>query len=442
MRELKKGYARFFHGGWANHPITEIRPYDSISNDVFGGLFALGEPGAYGDGTYYYMDVPIEKILTNFEMVHGEESEAAIAALHEIMGPFESEEDFEIAYTAAIEDRPDKVPEEDLMQVFDEPSWAEAEWAAQRVRGQVAYLMGYQAVSMFDENGSSWLVLPGVEVHQVPRENPASPALKESQKQTKRLSTKHAKARRERTPLQEIRARELKKIKRQDYYKVLATVKESVELERKGVYKITDPMGVLDDFLFNVLARQIEWSMEDIAQSGFPFLCYGLFEVTAPVRDSVRATYFGRTDHVRISAPRKLANRPRVYGEDFVLIPKKHNENLATRFTEPRFRWTIAHELGHRLHRKFESYIDVEMALEVFESKDKGAFVSRYARKNVSEMIAEAFACYIMPNYYLNKRKVSATRVYNCLKNFSKYIKVPTESPKKRLLEMTRVNPL
>lgn len=303
---------------------------------------------------------------------------------------------------------------------------------------------GHHRVSLAIRRGARFIeaLLLGVEAHPAPRENPASPALKESQKQTKRLSTKHAKARRERTPLQEIRARELKKIKRQDYYKVLATVKESVELERKGVYKITDPMGVLDDFLFNVLARQIEWSMEDIAQSGFPFLCYGLFEVTVPVRDSVRATYFGRTDHVRISAPRKLANRPRVYGEDFVLIPKKHNENLATRFTEPRFRWTIAHELGHRLHRKFESYIDVEMALEVFESKDKGAFVSRYARKNVSEMIAEAFACYIMPNYYLNSRKVSATRVYNCLKNFSKYIKVPTESPKKRLLEMTRVNPL
>jgi hypothetical protein len=243
MRELKKGYARFFHGGWANHPITEIRPYDSISNDVFGGLFALSEPGPYGDGTYYYMDVPIEKILTNFEMVHGEESEAAIAALHEIMGPFESEEDFEIAYTAAIEDRPDKVPEEDLMQVFDEPSWAEAEWAAQRVRGQVAYLMGYQAVSMFDENGSSWLVLPGVEVHQVPRENPASPALKESQKQTKRLSTKHAKARRERTPLQEIRARELKKNKKTRLLQSISYCKRVCRVRTKRCLQNNRPYG-------------------------------------------------------------------------------------------------------------------------------------------------------------------------------------------------------
>lgn len=40
----------------------------------------------------------------------------------------------------------------------------EASWKAQRLRGEVAKDLGYQAVETSDEHGTSYLVLPGASI--------------------------------------------------------------------------------------------------------------------------------------------------------------------------------------------------------------------------------------------------------------------------------------
>jgi hypothetical protein len=212
--------------------------------------------------------------------------------------------------------------------------------------------------------------------------------------------------------------------------------------ESLGTYRIVDNEGLLDDFLAAVLARQIEWSFEDVSGSNFGFLCYGDFLVSVPARNEVRGTYSPSTDTIKVSAPSPLLEKSVVYGDSFVLLPKdKINENLAARFTNPRFRWTIVHELGHRLHHQRQDIVDMRAARIIFRNAPKGAFVSSYAKTHVHEMIAEAFACYIMPNYYLIKRGLPEERVYRALKVFQEYIKIPLDSADERLSQMIRVNP-
>jgi hypothetical protein len=40
----------------------------------------------------------------------------------------------------------------------------EAGWEAHRIRGQLAKALGYAAVEMSDEHGTTWLVLPGAQI--------------------------------------------------------------------------------------------------------------------------------------------------------------------------------------------------------------------------------------------------------------------------------------
>lgn len=233
---------------------------------------------------------------------------------------------------------------------------------------------------------------------------------------------------------------ELRKKRRQSKH-LLQGSPEAKALSESGSYQIEDTLGVLDDFLSGVLSRQIEWSFEDVSQSGFDFLCYGIFKIKTPRKDTVRGSYNAKLDQIAVSAPEALVNRLTVYGDSFVLVPPEETENLAARFTNPRFRWTLVHELGHRLHYRFGSHIDMKKARQVYVEGKKGAFVSKYAKTNPHEMIAEAFACYVMPNYYLIKRGLPPETVYRALRYFQKYMKVPLASADERLAQMIRVNP-
>lgn len=220
-----------------------------------------------------------------------------------------------------------------------------------------------------------------------------------------------------------------------------ADSEEVQPLREAGSYRIQDKLGILDDFLSGVLARQIDWAFEDVSQSGFDFLCYGVFNVKTPKKDTVRGSYNVKLDQISVSAPEALIGRPTVYGESFVIIPPEESENLAARFTNPRFRWTLVHELGHRLHYRFGSHINMRKAREVYVDGKKGAFVSKYAKTNPHEMVAEAFACYVMPNYYLYNRGLPPDTIYRALRYFQKYMKVPLASAEERLEQMVRVNP-
>lgn len=48
---------------------------------------------------------------------------------------------------------------EDEPELFGAEDAAEAGWEAQRIRGQIALALGYRAVEMRDEHGTSWLLV-------------------------------------------------------------------------------------------------------------------------------------------------------------------------------------------------------------------------------------------------------------------------------------------
>ena len=157
------GYVRLYHGG--NTGLAEIR--DGGPGNIFNGLFASksrGYAASHGDGSLYRMDLPESKILTQWALDYDIDPEATAHALRREM-PWLSDEDFDLAFEAVIEDKVDRVDADDLMRVFREDSVGEASWEAQRIRGAVAKELGYMAVEMSDEHGISYLVLPGVGVH-------------------------------------------------------------------------------------------------------------------------------------------------------------------------------------------------------------------------------------------------------------------------------------
>ena len=52
----------------------------------------------------------------------------------------------------------------DVLAAFAEEDMADADWLAQKIRGKVAASLGFKAVEMQDEHGTSYLVLPSTPI--------------------------------------------------------------------------------------------------------------------------------------------------------------------------------------------------------------------------------------------------------------------------------------
>jgi hypothetical protein len=149
-----------YHGG--NIGLEEIKGGVSPGN-IFGGIFGSQDrrvAASHGDGSVYRMDVPKEEILSQ-EMLNSMDSLELTGVLKKAM-PWLKNEDVDDAFRAVIEDKAHKIDEDSLMRIFRESSPGEAGWEAQRIRGEVARLLGKRTVEMADEHGVSYLVLPGV----------------------------------------------------------------------------------------------------------------------------------------------------------------------------------------------------------------------------------------------------------------------------------------
>jgi len=151
---------RLYHGG--NTGLEEIKGGVSPGN-IFGGLFGSQDrrvAASHGDGSVYRMDIPNEAILSQ-QMLDSMDPVNLSDVLKKAM-PWLKSEDIDDAFRAVIEDKAHKIDDGSLMRIFRESSPGEAGWEAQRIRGEVARLLGKRAVEMADEHGVSYLVLPGV----------------------------------------------------------------------------------------------------------------------------------------------------------------------------------------------------------------------------------------------------------------------------------------
>lgn len=149
-----------YHGTYEDAPF-EILPYSPGAVD-FGGIFAsYNHDVAASHGKHVFeMDVPDELILGSYHLIYEIEWEKTLEAFEKIFGRMLSDEESDMLWDAVI--REDDVDEEALCALLDAADFAEARWECQRIRGQIARHLGFQAVELEDEHGTSFLVLPGV----------------------------------------------------------------------------------------------------------------------------------------------------------------------------------------------------------------------------------------------------------------------------------------
>lgn len=152
---------KLYHGG-------EIELVED--SGLFRGVFASArDEAARSHGRLHYVDIDDAHILTNYALNYELEHDAVKAAFRAVCKEEGVDPDSEIAWAAVVED--EDVFDMDACEVLEafepamigEESVGMAGWVAQRMRGQVARKLGYQAVEMNDEHGTSYLVLPGVE---------------------------------------------------------------------------------------------------------------------------------------------------------------------------------------------------------------------------------------------------------------------------------------
>jgi hypothetical protein len=156
----------------------------------FDGVFAGPRAGMYGDFTHAFV-VPKAKILRHYDLKYDvpyEDYQKAVRAVH----PEWDDEQIERAFDYVTEDKNiiDQDPE-DYADLFKGDS-ATASNLAQGLRGAVARNLGYDAVEMLDETGTSLQILSGARSMPLPKDmtfDDATREIYESLKNPNNLST-------------------------------------------------------------------------------------------------------------------------------------------------------------------------------------------------------------------------------------------------------------
>lgn len=140
-----------YHGSHESD-LTVVR-----DDGVFGGVFASAErrvAESHGDHVYS-IEIDDDAICTTQHLNYHADVDAISAAIAaEGHNP-----DDEMIWSAVVDDNDSLVWER-----VEASDAAELSWELQRVRGRVAAALGFSAVEMSDEHGTSYLVLPGAEL--------------------------------------------------------------------------------------------------------------------------------------------------------------------------------------------------------------------------------------------------------------------------------------
>lgn len=144
-----------YHGSPTSSP---IRVDD---RGVFGGLFASAdETAALSHGDYLHrIDMPAGKIADS-QMLDVPDVRNR---LEDRLGKL-TDDEYDAVHNAVVRDEGlygSGVNEDRIKDLFAASDLGEAGWQAQRIRGDIAKDLGYSAVKMSDEHGTSYLILPG-----------------------------------------------------------------------------------------------------------------------------------------------------------------------------------------------------------------------------------------------------------------------------------------
>ena len=153
----------------------------SVSNVEDGGLFrgvfaSACEDVASSHGYLHKSEIEDDKILTDYSLNYELDHSEVRAAFEAVCAEEGVDAESDLIWEAVIEeadvfemDEYDVLESFEMAMIGEDESVGMASWVAQRMRGQVARKLGYIAVEMDDEHGTSYLVLPGAEFSRVER---------------------------------------------------------------------------------------------------------------------------------------------------------------------------------------------------------------------------------------------------------------------------------
>lgn len=162
---LKKGYQTGF---WHGSPIGEIKEIQSNYSGPFEGIFSSTDKNAAASHGKYLTQFGVkpEKILKNFESISNHEN---LINLIKNEYPHATPDQIEnILYPAIIEEKNVfKMNPLDIKNITGYDDLGEASWQFQNKRGQIGQKLGYDAIPMNDEHGTSYFIPAGADVKKI-----------------------------------------------------------------------------------------------------------------------------------------------------------------------------------------------------------------------------------------------------------------------------------
>lgn len=147
---------KLFHGSYSSTaPVIKVGAFAMTGDNVFDGLFASDTAdiaASHGDNVYAYN---VEKVATSADLNDRIEEVVAFLAT-EVTA---DEEEIEALANAIADDECDDSFESILEPRSSAGGYAAASWEMQRLRGCVAAFLGFDAVEMDDEHGTSYLIV-------------------------------------------------------------------------------------------------------------------------------------------------------------------------------------------------------------------------------------------------------------------------------------------
>lgn len=145
---------KLFHGSYSTSaPEIKVGSFAMSGDNVFDGIFASADTGvaeSHGNNVFAYN---VDKVATNADL--NDRIEDIIAFLST---EIEADEVEDLA-NAIADDECDDAFESVLTPRSDVGGYAAASWEMQRLRGRVAAHLGFDAVEMEDEHGTSYLIV-------------------------------------------------------------------------------------------------------------------------------------------------------------------------------------------------------------------------------------------------------------------------------------------
>lgn len=147
---------KLFHGSHSNiAPVVKVGAFAMTGDNIFDGIFASfyeDTAGSHGDFVHSYEVVNIaESSDLNDKIDH------VVAFLADELN-ISAEEVSELA-EAIADDKCDDAFAHLLSPRADVEPFADASWEMQRLRGRAAAYLGFDAVEMDDEHGTSYLIV-------------------------------------------------------------------------------------------------------------------------------------------------------------------------------------------------------------------------------------------------------------------------------------------